>query len=177
VVTGAFEIRAYSVAAQMFCLLVGGSVRSTLTPQVVLSILVDCPFVIGGWVILMSRPLWDWNAFLHSAVWLQFRQPWRDDALSFAVLLDRLDMPKMPWLGFAASGVALLVVMWRRNCDIGVFARDVGLVLFAFFALNKQTFYNYYFLVLGALCCALAVSGRDRQTVEDTECQKNSWIS
>jgi hypothetical protein len=106
--------------------------------------------------VTLPLVMWDWNAFLHSAVWLQFRQPWRADALSFAVLLNYLGMPRMPWLGFAAAGLALLAVMLRRNGHPAVFARDVAFVLFAFFAFNKQAFYNYYFLVLGALCCALA---------------------
>ena len=109
--------------------------------------------------VTLPFAFWDLSAFLHSAVWLQFRQPWRSDVLSFAVLLNYFGLPRMPWLGFVAAAVALIIVMRRRNAEPAVFARDVAFVLLAFFAFNKQAFYNYYFLVLGALCTAIAASG------------------
>ena len=34
----------------------------------------------------------------------------------------------------------------------------MALVYYVFLALNKQAFCNYYFFVIGALCCALAAS-------------------
>ena len=52
----------------------------------------------------------------------------------------------------------------RRRCACGAprtaagFAGSVGLVMLVFFAFSKQAFANYYFFVIGALCCAAAVS-------------------
>jgi 4-amino-4-deoxy-L-arabinose transferase-like glycosyltransferase len=39
----------------------------------------------------------------------------------------------------------------------GGFALAVAIVYFVFFAFNKQAFVQYYYFVIGALCCALAV--------------------
>ena len=43
------------------------------------------------------------------------------------------------------------------------FAGGVALVYFAFFAFNKQAFENYYFFVIGALCCAVALTPEPRR--------------
>lgn len=122
-----------------------------------------------GWALVVAAgitapfALWDMSAFLHSAVSLQFRQPWRTDALSFTVLLNNLGMPRLPWLGFFTAGIAGVYVAWRRDTAPAAIARNVALIYLAFFALSKQAFYNYYFLVLGILCCAMAASGWERR--------------
>ena len=35
-------------------------------------------------------------------------------------------------------------------------AAAVAIVMFTFIAFNKQAFANYYYFVIGALCCAVA---------------------
>jgi hypothetical protein len=100
--------------------------------------------------------LWDVNDFMNTVVELQFRQPWRPDALSFAVLLNNAGLPRMPWLGFAAAAIASVIVGHRRDADLSSLSRNTAFVFFVFFAFSKQAFYNYYFLVIACLCCSLA---------------------
>ena len=103
--------------------------------------------------------LWDVGAFMHSAVTLQFRQPFREDALSYLVpwVAAGREMPPV-WTCFAAAGIAALLALWRCPRTPAGFAAGVAVVFFAFFATNKQAFVNYYAFVIAALCCALAAT-------------------
>jgi hypothetical protein len=53
-----------------------------------------------------------------------------------------------------AAGIAALLVSRRCPRTPAGFALGLGLILLAFFALNKQAFCNYYHLVIAAFCCA-----------------------
>ena len=48
------------------------------------------------------------------------------------------------------------LAMWLLPKNAGGFAGAVAVVYFTFFALNRQAFCNYYFLVIAAMCCAIA---------------------
>ena len=110
-------------------------------------------------LVTLPLALWDLPAFVHSAVLLQFRQPFRPDALSYLVPLSHLGIGTPPaWPGFVAAGVAAALALRRCPRTPAGFAAAVGLILLAFFAFNKQAFCNYYHLVIGAFCCAAAVS-------------------
>jgi len=114
---------------------------------------------------LVSLPmmLWNWPAFWRSAVTLQLHQPLREDALSFLIWfywhVNAAVAQKMWWVAFAGMGsmTVLAIKFWPRGG--GGFAGAVAVVLFAFFALNKQAFANYYFFVIAAMCCAIAGLG------------------
>lgn len=100
--------------------------------------------------------LWNAQAFWRSVVELQLLQPFRSDALSYPAWL-RLDEPQLATiLGFGALLPAGLLVIWRAARTPAGFAAATGLVYLAFFAFNKQAFANYYYFVIGALCCAVA---------------------
>ncbi|HEV8607443.1 MAG TPA: hypothetical protein VGQ99_19060 [Tepidisphaeraceae bacterium] len=112
---------------------------------------------------IVSLPIILWNlpAFLRSAVTLQLKQPLREDALSYLLYYywhyDKEGAKAIAsWLPFAGAAVmtALSLWLWPRNA--GGFAGAIAIVFFAFFALNRQAFCNYYFLVIGAMCCAIA---------------------
>jgi hypothetical protein len=104
--------------------------------------------------------LWNWDAFMRSAVTLQMKQPLREDALSFLIWaywhVDKEMARGMGWVAFAGAGVftGLSLWLWPRNG--GGFAGAVAMVFFAFFSLNRQAFTNYYFFVIAAMCCAIA---------------------
>jgi hypothetical protein len=111
--------------------------------------------------VTVTLPLasWDARAFVHSAVTLQFHQPFRTDALSFLVTFAGADgsVPPPPvWIAFACAAVAGLLALWRCPRTASGFATGVAVVFFAFFATRKQAFCNYYAFVLAAMCCALA---------------------
>lgn len=105
--------------------------------------------------------LCDPSGFIHSVVMLQFRQPYRADALSFLAPLQG----HVPAMVAATLPLAMLLVFWvslrKSRPDPAAFALAVSLCLLIFFAFNKQAFCNYYYLVIGALCAAVATSGSE----------------
>jgi hypothetical protein len=99
--------------------------------------------------------LWDLSAFVHSAVVLQFRQPFRADALSFlAAVYHGTGWQPPAWIAFVAVAPAVALALRKGPGTPSRFAAGAALVFFLFFAFNKQAFCNYYHLVIGALCCA-----------------------
>ena len=99
--------------------------------------------------------LWDLAAFVHSAVLLQFRQPFREDALSYLAGVAHATGWRLPAWVAAGPVIAAVVLLLRKapRTPAG-FAAGLGLVCFALFAFNKQAFCNYYHFVIGSLCCA-----------------------
>jgi hypothetical protein len=116
-------------------------------------------FLVAG-IVSLPLILWDWHAFMRSAVTLQLKQPLREDALSYLLWyywhVDKETARAMTWLPFAGVGVMIPLAMWLWPKNAGGFAGAVAVVYFTFFALNRQAFCNYYFLVIGAMCCAIA---------------------
>jgi hypothetical protein len=123
---------------------------------------------------LVSLPLilWDVRAFWHSAVTLQAKQPFRNDALSFLVWLywnvsrgtAESIGTKLAFAG-AVAAVPLAIRRWPRTP--GGFAAGVGLVYFVFFMFNRQAFANYYFFVLSAFAVAVATMRSGSSTMGD----------
>jgi hypothetical protein len=114
----------------------------------------------GGVAALVTLPLalWDWSAFWQALVTVQNVAPFREDALSYLVWIHHqtgIQLGVAP--AFIAAGVAAALVLWRAERSPAGFASAVALVYLVFIALNKQAFANYYYFVLGALSCALAV--------------------
>jgi hypothetical protein len=103
--------------------------------------------------------LWNPGAFWFDVVMLQFYQPFRRDALSYLAWFARDGGAPLPtWVAFAAALVALGLALWRAPRSPSGFAAAVSLTYLCFFAFNKQAFVNYYYFVIGALCCAVAAS-------------------
>ncbi len=112
--------------------------------------------VITGSVVTLPLALWDIGAFLHSAAWLQFRQPFRQDALSFLTLVKPAAPERWVALPFVMTAAAWIAI---ARCGRRVsFPLAIALAFLAFFAFNKQAFLNYYYLVIGCLCTALAAT-------------------
>ena len=116
---------------------------------------------LAGAAVTLPLVLWEPRAFLHSAVWLQFRQPLRWDALSYLVWAEPKNPTKWMGLPFAGAAIAWLVVMAAGRRRKVPFALALALTMAAFFALNKQAFANYYYLVIGMLCVAAAGVAED----------------
>jgi hypothetical protein len=112
-------------------------------------------------VVTLPLALWDWGAFWHSAVELQVRQPYRWDSLSFlAWWMDgSRSIPRMVWVvPFVLLVAATFAVLWRVRHTAAGFAAGVAVILFSFLVFNKQAFGNYYLVVIGAMCCAIATT-------------------
>ena len=120
---------------------------------------------IGGAFVTLPFIIWDPDGFMHSVVWLQFRQPFRHDALSYLAWINPSHPTRWIVVPFALAvltAVTLLRMSIRRPMS---FALALGLTMLPFFAFNKQAFFNYYFFILGCLCCAIAAEQvSDRQT-------------
>ena len=108
--------------------------------------------------LLVTVPLmlWDVAGFIRGVVAFQFQQPFRQDALSYLVLLVPPGNPTPPlWIAFVVAAAAAVLALWRLPRTPAGFAAGTALIFFAFFAFNKQAFCNYYYFVIGALWCAV----------------------
>ena len=107
--------------------------------------------------VSLPLALWDASAFIRDVVTLQFDQPFRADALSYPAYAASRELSPVPtWLAFVAAPVAVGLSLLRAPRTPAGFASAVALTYLGFFALNKQAFCNYYYFVVGALCCAIA---------------------
>lgn len=99
-------------------------------------------------------------AFMHSAVTLQLKQPFRKDALSYAALLSwtRLEpiVVRMTFLAFVAAIGGIVAALKRCPRGPAGFAMGMAIVYLGFLVFNKQAFCNYYFFVMAAMCCVVA---------------------
>lgn len=110
---------------------------------------------LAGTLVTLPFVLWNFHAFYHSVVELQFYQPFRDDALSLLAWYKRSHGVTPPVsLAFVGALVGSALSLWRLPRSAAGFAAGVALTVFLFVAFNKQAFCNYYFLVSGALLLA-----------------------
>jgi hypothetical protein len=111
-------------------------------------------------VVTLPLALWDFRAFWQSAITLQMRQPYRPDALSFLAWwgFGKTGWTGPFWLAFAALFVAAALSLWRLPRGIAGFVMGFAFTYYCFFAFNKQAFANYYYLVLGGVCIATALT-------------------
>ena len=119
--------------------------------------------------VSLPLALWNLSGFWRSVVWLQTVQPFRSDALSFPSALVALGVtppPVVPTL-LVLTTMAIAGVLWRAPRTPRGFAIAVTLVLGVFFAFNKQSFCNYWFLVLGGAALALAAGVPGPRRVDD----------
>jgi hypothetical protein len=107
-------------------------------------------------LLTLPMALWDFHAFWNSVVALQFRQPFRSDALSYTAWMGEACWTKSETVlvPFGALLLAMSLVLWRRKSID--FASAVAFCFLLFFAFNKQAFANYYFFIIGAMGCAIA---------------------
>ncbi len=122
---------------------------------------------------LVSLPMAMWNfpAFFENTVMLQLRLPFRDDSLSYLAWIAQLGGPKLPsFIGFIALAVAMWFCLKRLRPSTSSYALAVAFSFFALFAFNKQAFCNYYFFVIGAMCCALASCTTPEEVAPTVSC-------
>jgi hypothetical protein len=113
-------------------------------------------------IVTLPLILWNPAAFWKSAITLQIHQPYRPDSLSFLAWYakDELKTPALQAVAFVVLAAAIVLTLWRCPHTPAGFAAAVALSYLLFFAFNKQAFANYYFFVIGALCCAISALGK-----------------
>jgi hypothetical protein len=101
--------------------------------------------------------LWHPHAFLNSVVWLQTREPFRADSLSYLSWATRAGWGhgSFWWAIGAACLATAIAVIVTPNTPAG-FAASIAVYSLAMFTFGSKAFCNYYFFVIAALCCALA---------------------
>src|SRR5260370_898486 len=114
--------------------------------------------VVGRGVVVLRLSLVNVRKLICNVVTLRLYQPFRAHALSYPAWWAAQGGQPITWLAFVVIIPALVLVLWRAERRPAGFALGVGLVCLVFFAFNKQAFCNYYYFVIAALCCALAVS-------------------
>jgi hypothetical protein len=105
--------------------------------------------------------LWDSYAFFRSVVLWQFSQPFRPDLLGFAPALFSATQIWTPsWVAFSLAALMSLYVLFASSRTPAGFAAGTAGILLFLFSWSKQPAPNYYYLVIGALWCAVAAARR-----------------
>ena len=113
--------------------------------------------IIAAAAVTLPFALWHPNAFMRNVIWLQTREPFRIDSLSYLAWAAVRGMGHGSFVWAIGAGIvgAIISAITTRNTPEG-FAASVTLTTFAFFVFGSKAFCNYYFFVIGALCCAIA---------------------
>jgi hypothetical protein len=125
--------------------------------------------------ITLPWALWNWRAFFGAVIALQFKQPFRPDALSYLAWRAANGAPTLPLsmnlLVFVPTAAAALVRAARTPAGFSG-ACALGLIVFVAFA--KQAFCNYYMLVIGLLCIATATALIEPPSAADTASRRTA---
>ena len=149
-----FAIKQYAILAAPLAVLLSPAPwhasRRMLLKAVLVAAAITLPFAVA-----------DVGGFVRSVVLLQIRQPFRADSLSYPAWWVRTtDLPPPPAvLAFVVLAVTLALCLRYAARSAAAFAAATALAFLVFFAFNKQAFFNYYYVVVGALCSALAAAG------------------
>jgi hypothetical protein len=130
---------------------------------------VAAAMVFAAAAITLPLALWHPNAFMRNVVWLQMLEPFRVDSLSYLSWAAREGMGQGSFVwavgaAIAAAGVSLAAT---RNTP-GGFAASVAFTAFAMFAFGSKAFCNYYFFVIGALCCGIAACASPQASADSS---------
>jgi hypothetical protein len=119
-------------------------------------------FQAGLVVAAINLPFLIWNAheFFRALVLFQFLQGFRNDALSYLVLIHR-NFPRVTlpvWISLLPLVVIIPLSLRRLASSPAGFAAAVTAVHLFFFAFNKQAFCNYYYFVIATACWSIAAA-------------------
>lgn len=128
--------------------------------------------ICGAALLIGGFMLWDPGAFIRSAVLLQFRQPFREDAVSLLPMVAELAGPLPSWaLGIVPLLVGVCVsVLLARRLRVGgtAFLLAAVLPLLCTVLVSKQAFSNYYsFIGTGLLVATILWPVDDPVAVPD----------
>jgi hypothetical protein len=116
--------------------------------------------LVAAALVMAPFALWDFDAFSRSALGLHLDASSQPAPLSFVTWLAEHGGP--PGTSAAAVVAAIgfgALAMWRGARSASGFATGLAIIFFAFFAFHPEASFNHYFLVVGALCCAVSAIG------------------
>jgi hypothetical protein len=110
-------------------------------------------------VVTLPFVVWDPKGFINSVLLFQLRQPFRFDSLSLLAKVARHgSTPPGAAFSVVFAVAALVICLWRAPRTASGFAGTVTLTFLAFVVFAKQAFWNYYFVVLGGMACAVGAT-------------------
>jgi len=113
-------------------------------------------------VAAINLPFLLWNAheFIRAVFVFQLLQPFRNDALSYLVLIHnwKPGLPLPMWISLVPLVIMIPVCLRRAASSPAGFAAAAALVHLLFFAFNKQAFANYYYFVFATACWSIAAA-------------------
>jgi len=113
-------------------------------------------------IVCLPFFLWNRGAFVLSLLTVQTVGPLRKDLISYPAYAASIGWFTAPfWLPFLSLPITLYLALWKAPRNPVGFAAASALLLIPFFALSKQGSPNYYFLEVGMLCCAVAMTASD----------------
>jgi hypothetical protein len=113
--------------------------------------------VAGAALVMLPFVLWDAPALYRGVVAFQLQQPFRADSLSWPAAVVAMGGPILsPWIALPAAAAILALAAGRRvPLERAVLAGAAAWLAFLLF--SKQAFCNYYWLIVGLLCAAVAL--------------------
>jgi len=117
---------------------------------------------LGAAALLAPFVAWGPAGFYRSVVEFHLRQPFREDSLAWPAAIAAWGGPRLPsWLAFVAAGLALVATVRRSltpaQAMLATAATWLCMLLFA-----RAAHCNYYWLAVGLLCGATAMTSRPR---------------
>jgi hypothetical protein len=102
--------------------------------------------------------LWHPNSFMNNVIWLQTREPFRTDSLSYLSWAARQGWGQGTfWWAVGAACLAMVVSLLSTPNTAAGLCASITLYSLALFAFGSKAFCNYYYFVIGALCCTAAL--------------------
>jgi hypothetical protein len=114
-----------------------------------------------GVALFLTLPmaLWDIAGFYRSVIEIQFKQPFREDSLSYLVTVFQVWGSKLsPALGFGALLGGLGLALWKVPRVASLWCSAGAVAYLGFFVFNKQAFANYYYWPFALLVTAVAIA-------------------
>lgn len=119
--------------------------------------------IIAGSIVTLPLALWNIPAFMNNAVLGLFHPQSfaRWDSMSFMVLVRPENLTLWFWIFFALAIATMIAALWLDQRHRVNFFFAIGITFLLFFAFGTRAFANYYYMVIGSFCCALAAESED----------------
>jgi hypothetical protein len=119
--------------------------------------------------------LWDLPAFLHSAVLVLFKGPFREDSLGVAGWLASMGYGELPWwTAFLAMGLAGIYLVRKLSPSPASFALSLAILYLLFFTFSRQAVLNYHVTVAACILGAVASMEVSERQVPAHEIQEET---
>ena len=117
--------------------------------------------ILAGSMVTLPLVLWNIPEFMNNVIVGPFHLPMRWDSMSFMVLARPENLTLWVWIFFAIAIATMIAALWLDQRHRVNFFFAIGITFLLFFAFGTRAFANYYYMVVGSFCCALAADTED----------------